>query len=339
MDSAFFWLSKILLPLSTPLGLFLGAMILVLALRHPWRGGARRKPGGARNAAPSIPADRPRKGFRLPFLPRRKGRPGTADASAKSAGPRPRRRRKVRGLPLAPWLVILGATLGLWALSTPLVSQALLAAWERPLSRGDPGTWDALVVLGGSIIPDAPGGPGPRPAGQGMPVQLQVNGSVERLFEAARLYHAGAASHIIVSGGSGDLWEPDLEEASSMARVLQALGVPPDAVIREPRSRNTAENLLYVRDILREFRLGSVLVITSASHMRRVEGLCRHTFDGLMLAGQDTPLQWGTWTCDTARHSSGMPEAVYPSLEALADTTRVLREVIGYAAYSLSGRI
>lgn len=71
---------------------------------------------------------------------------------------------------------------------------------------------------------------------------------------AAQLYLDGHARHLIFSGGSGKLtagrfFKP---EAEVFADVARARGVPEEAIIVEPRSTNTGENVRFTYDILRD---------------------------------------------------------------------------------------
>ena len=70
----------------------------------------------------------------------------------------------------------------------------------------------------------------------------------------ARLYLEGWAPLLIYSGGLGaitkNLWsEP---EAELFARVARGMGVPDEAMLVEPRSTNTGENVLFTRRLLAE---------------------------------------------------------------------------------------
>lgn len=74
---------------------------------------------------------------------------------------------------------------------------------------------------------------------------------------AAELYHQGLAPRILFTGGlgrntAGLLPEP---EAARFARVAMECGVPEQAIIREDKSTNTAENILFTRRLLEDQKL------------------------------------------------------------------------------------
>lgn len=110
---------------------------------------------------------------------------------------------------------------------------------------------DVIVLLGGGMGP---------PRGVGLYPEL-FSGA-DRVWHAARLHHAGTAPTIIASGCG---------ERGSSAVLLRDLGIPADAIIIEGKARNTVENGVYTRDVMRENGYTNALLVTSAYHMRRSE--------------------------------------------------------------------
>ena len=78
------------------------------------------------------------------------------------------------------------------------------------------------------------------------------NGDIAR--RAAQLYHEGYAPKVLFTGGLGrnTLGLFTGTEAERFAAIARAEGVPEDAIILEPRSTNTAENILFTRQALAE---------------------------------------------------------------------------------------
>lgn len=71
---------------------------------------------------------------------------------------------------------------------------------------------------------------------------------------AAQLYLQGYAPRILFTGGLGRCTDglfPE-PEAVRFAKVAMALGVPEEAILREDRSANTKENILFTRAMLEE---------------------------------------------------------------------------------------
>lgn len=171
-------------------------------------------------------------------------------------------------LMLAGWRRLARLALGLAVLQTlvlsfPLVAGALIETLEakaRRLVTAQPSCcYDAIVVLGGAIAPAAPP----------LVMDPDLNEAADRVWQAARFYHAGIAPTIIASGGSDNNLDggPSTSEAEAMRRFLVDLGVPDKAIVLEDKSLNTIQNLANVRDLVKG---GRILIITSAFHVPRV---------------------------------------------------------------------
>lgn len=91
---------------------------------------------------------------------------------------------------------------------------------------------------------------------------------------AAELYHQGYGAKVLFTGGLGRntlgvLPEP---EAVRFARVAMECGVPEEDILREERSTNTAENILFTRKMLEEAGLphGHILAVHQPFMERRI---------------------------------------------------------------------
>ena len=126
-----------------------------------------------------------------------------------------------------------------------------------PVASGARPTADAVVVLGcrGSA------------------------GLMRRLDRGLRLFHAGAAPLLLLSGGGTG----PVPEAEIMRRVALARGVPEAALLIEPGSRNTAENARETARLLRLRGGSSVLLVSDRAHLLRAALLFR--LAGLRVAG------------------------------------------------------
>ena len=74
---------------------------------------------------------------------------------------------------------------------------------------------------------------------------------------AAELYLQGYAPKVLFTGGLGRNTEGLLPEPEAVrfARVAMECGVPEEDIILEDKSRNTAENILFTREMLQELGL------------------------------------------------------------------------------------
>jgi len=96
---------------------------------------------------------------------------------------------------------------------------------------------------------------------------------------AAGLYRQGLFGIVVFSGANAPTTADRFPrgEAVHFRDAAVRLGVPLQAVRVEPRATNTAENLAFSRDLLRDEGVGleSVLLITRPSQQRRAYATCR----------------------------------------------------------------
>ena len=113
--------------------------------------------------------------------------------------------------------------------------------------------YHALVVLGAGFRADGSVSPA----------------LVRRARHAARLYHAGRAPAVLVTGGANPRDRAPYAEAEAMARILVALDVPNARIVAERRARNTAENARLAAELLDARGWTRVGVVTDPAHMPR----------------------------------------------------------------------
>lgn len=157
----------------------------------------------------------------------------------------------------------------------------------------------------------------------------ELNTGGDRFVEAAILARRYPEVPIVVSGGSGALLLSGEGDAATAPRLLSALGVEPDRLRLEERSRNTWENALYSRDLVSPEPGETWLLVTSAFHMPRAVSLFRK-------AGFDIV----AWPADYRAAGNERPGLSTDNpLDSLENTTIALREWIGLLAYRATGRI
>ena len=130
-------------------------------------------------------------------------------------------------------------------------------------------TYDAYVVLGGGINENAPD-----LNGEG---QL-TSESLPRAVDAFRLYKI-EKKPIILSGGRVYGKKPEAEIAK---KFLISLGVDEKDIIIEENSRDTYENALLVKEMLKNKGLEKIVLITSAFHMKRSVQLFKRHFSYIL---------------------------------------------------------
>ncbi len=206
-------------------------------------------------------------------------------------------------------LLVAGLWLIVWSL--PVVSESLRGAWE---ARAGERVWQrlptaqALVVLGCGVS-------GAQPPLRPEPDMGQ---SADRLWHAARLYHAGKVPVVVLSGGV--VRTGGGTEAQAMRQLLQDLGVPAAAIWLEDQSADTAGNAERVVRLLRARGIERPLLVTSALHMpRAVREFARA---GLAVTPAPTDFEVIDPTQDLLQW--------LPSADALDGSGRVLKELLGW---------
>ncbi|HEY0180357.1 MAG TPA: YdcF family protein [Dokdonella sp.] len=208
----------------------------------------------------------------------------------------------------------------LWSL--PLPSFWLRSALERryPERAADAyAVADAIVVLGGGVE-------GPR---EGWREGPHLGGAADRVWFAARLFAAGRAPRLILTGGAGLPAYADGPEAEAMAQFARDLGVPDDALLLERESRTTAENAAYVRRLMDQHGIARVLLVTSALHMPRALATFRKAGIDAVPAPTDFEAlpPRGPWLL-----------CWLPDAGTLDASTRALKEWLGLFVYRLRGQ-
>ncbi len=88
-----------------------------------------------------------------------------------------------------------------------------------------------------------------------------------RTTEAIRLYKAGWANYLIVSGAAADPNSPS--NAEIMKRQAIAAGIPEDAIIADPLARTTKQNAEETEAKTKDYEISRLIVVTSPYHQRR----------------------------------------------------------------------
>jgi uncharacterized SAM-binding protein YcdF (DUF218 family) len=153
-----------------------------------------------------------------------------------------------------------------------------------------------------------------------------MNDAADRLLHAALLYRAGRAPRVLLSGGGEDGVRP---EAELMAELLEVMGVPRRAMLLEDGSRTTYDNARYSAELLKELGARKILLVTSATHMRRAEAL--FAAQGLEVVPAPTDYQRLV-----APEAATLP-AWAPEVGKLERSTRALHEWAGYWLYRQRG--
>jgi len=208
--------------------------------------------------------------------------------------------------------------IGLFGLS-PL-GNALILPLEDRFPPWDParGAPDGIVVLGGAVdelVSNARG-------------DLELNEAAERMTAAVALARRYPTARIVFSGGSGHLLPQSATEAEVAVRLFESLGVAPTRITAEDRSRTTAENALFTKELVDPKPSQRWLLVTSAHHMPRAMGVFRRA--GFTV--EPYSVDWRT------RGTEDLARPFVSVADGLRRTDVAMREWVGLIAYRLSGR-
>ena len=206
--------------------------------------------------------------------------------------------------------------------SSKWVGNGLLGSLERqyPIVSVDAVPQaDVIVVLGGTTVPAL----APR-------VEVEVTDAFDRLLHGMRLYRAGKAPHILLSGGTIlELSGSEQSEAEQLRLFALESGIPEQVLRLEAESRNTHENALYSARIMEAEGWKAALLVTSASHMPRAAGTFRAQGVDFVAAPTDVRSADRPFT----------PRYLMPTALGLVKSTAAVKEVVGWWVYALLGWI
>ena len=208
------------------------------------------------------------------------------------------------------------------------VAQSLARSLEwRYLPQGEIPSAAAIVLLGGGTESAS----APRPI-------VEMNGAGDRILYAAQLYRDGKAPLILASGGNITwLGTRPSTPADEMAAILEMLGVPAEAILKQPDSQNTYEDAFFSTQLLKERGIQQVILVTSALHMPRSVALFEKQGIQVIPAPTDFAITEASWSKFSNDSLAGQLVNLLPGTGNLSMTTNALKEYLGMLAYRLRG--
>ncbi len=97
--------------------------------------------------------------------------------------------------------------------------------------------------------------------------------NIDRAFGFLELVRKYPRAKLVFSGGAGHPLQPLRTESEDMRRFFQTIGLNPDRVLYEEKSKNTHENALYSKEMLEPDNGEKWVLVTSAYHMPRAGGV------------------------------------------------------------------
>ncbi|HET6267550.1 MAG TPA: envelope biogenesis factor ElyC [Acidobacteriota bacterium] len=215
-------------------------------------------------------------------------------------------------------MVVTLGTLLLLVLGSQWFSDQLLGSVENPyapLMSASSTSAKWIVVLGGGHTSD------PK-----LPANAQLSdASRSRLIEGIRLWRTLPSATLVLSGGSAF---DTASDAQLLAETARYMGVDPNAVMLEDRSRDTDDEARLLRPILRDDRF---ILVTSASHMRRALKLFESQGMHPIPAASDFHVK-------SSRDQNWLP-SIFPSAGNLDKSERALYEILGVSWATFKSRL
>jgi uncharacterized SAM-binding protein YcdF (DUF218 family) len=182
-----------------------------------------------------------------------------------------------------------------------------------------------IIILGGAIE----GGEIALDRGE-----VSIGSAAERVTKAFELIRKYPDLPFIFSGYSGRINPRGPSEADAFKQLVAEQGLSEKMAHHENQSRNTYENVLYMKPMIEEFGLKSVagaskpwLLITSASHMyRSVKIFEKQGIDVLPL-----PVDYQT--------ANSIPWTSFTMDGGAVNWNNLLHEVVGIFVYWITGKI
>ena len=210
--------------------------------------------------------------------------------------------------------ILLFALITFYFFSNSFITDSCARLWEMP-RYAPTETYDVGIVLGGIADYDK------------ITKAHNFNKHADRIIDAQQLYHQGKIKKILISGGSGWLFNDGYIEANAMRDYLLLNQIPSEDILIENTSRNTKENAFNSAEILKkEYPNGKFLLITSANHMRRAQ-FC---FEKAGIITKAFPTD-----CTTSYTNFGGEYMFLPRVNALEVWENLIHEWIGYTVYKI----
>ncbi len=200
------------------------------------------------------------------------------------------------------------------------IGPVLYGWWEYryPPQAKIPTDIDGVIVLGGAFDSYISGKTG----------KIAANDQVERFFCFVDIARANPGAKLVFSGGSGDILHPEARESDDARAFFKFTGLSDRDIIYEEKSRNTYENVIYTKDLVKPRPGEKWVVTTSALHMPRSMGI-------FTKAGWDIL----PYPCDFRTDGSTAIGTSLPSAAVNVGALQmVFREIVGAITYYVTGK-
>ena len=218
------------------------------------------------------------------------------------------------------WFPLTTAAL-IWVIGCTPLSARLLATLEKPYATAGLDSLpacDAVVMLGGCAR-----------ASQHDAQHIDLTAGVDRVTTAWRLIRQNKARALVLGGGGHQVNGIEQAEGKLLMNALRDLGFESVPSYNLGICSNTRDEALRVEPLIKEHAWRSLILVTSAYHMKRAEA----TFRKLELPITTVACDFQVVGCskNTDRFTA------FPDLEKLHQMELYLHEVIGFLIYRWRG--
>ena len=212
------------------------------------------------------------------------------------------------------WCLFTGTAALVLCAWTPLIPSLMRPLEDRFPRAAMPRHVTGIIVLGGAFDPAQSLDRG----------TIALNNRAERMTIFVKLARQYPAATLVFSGGKADRHTSAPTEAQLARNFLIGCGISPTRVIFEGASRNTRENALLSRRLVRLRAADNWLLVTSAADMPRAVGTFRE-------------IGWNTIAVPADYHTSTSWWTVPGVVSGLAELDWTSHEWVGLLYYKLRG--
>jgi uncharacterized SAM-binding protein YcdF (DUF218 family) len=210
--------------------------------------------------------------------------------------------------------LLIAAVAIIYVFGNPLLIKYYSNMWDVKAYNPGNTKFSSIILLGGFVSEDE--------NKHGF-----FNDADDRYTEAVKLLQAGTASHLLFTGGNGNLNPDGFQEGLFVQAELRKLNIPDSLVLIESHARNTFENASLSKPLLQKSGLKPpYLLVTSAFHMRRA-----------LLIFKKAGIPVVAYPCDydkTNRGSASFMDLL-PDTGVFGKWNTYIKELIGYIVASL----
>lgn len=205
--------------------------------------------------------------------------------------------------------LFISAGIVFYVFSIPFIFEKFGRLWDVSTYPPTNARYSCVIVLGGfSSAGGVDGG--------------HFTNAADRFIQSAKLLTTKRASHILISGGNGNLVPGEFREATWVKTQLNKLNIPDSLILIESNSRNTLENARFSKVLLDSAGLKQpYLLVSSAFHLRRSLMIFKH-------AGMDVVAYPSNFMTGDNRLSF---DKFIPASETLTHWAFYTKEIVGYA--------